>query len=108
MLGKGAGHDPARATNDHILPQEWGGSDHGQPGLGYRLVVRGTLQPANRNLVTICSRCNARRASCLHCWALVACVDVVAKDTGEPFKRIYRLWNIGLVRAAMPWRRSGV
>lgn len=95
---------PHRMSRDHILPQEWGGTDHAHPGLATRLVVRGQMQPATRNLVTVCMRCNGRRASCLHCWAIVACVDAVAKDSGQKFRQVYHGWKLGHVREAQSWR----
>lgn len=95
---------PHRASRDHILPQEWGGTDHVHPGLRSRIVVRGYMQPATRNIQIVCIRCNGRRASCLHCWALVACVDAVAKDTRSKFRTVYRAWKLGRVREAQSWR----
>lgn len=79
------GEDRHRRSRDHILPVEWGG--------------RNTIAGDTRNIVVICQACNGRRASCLHCWALAACIQAVATVTHRPFMQIYREWHVGRVLA---------
>lgn len=48
------------------------------------------------NIEIMCAGCNGFRSSCGNCWGLVACIESVARDTGQPREKIYRTWKTGL------------
>lgn len=81
--------DPERESRDHILPVMWGGKND----------IDGA-----RNIKVVCQRCNERRAMCLHCVAIVACVEEVAHATDSSFDSIFRQWKLGYVSLAHEWR----
>lgn len=54
-----------------------------------------------RNHETMCEACNQWRAACVHCWAIAACVDAVARSEGRRRMEIYDRWGLGRVLTLM-------
>lgn len=76
-------HDLRRRSRDHILPLSRGGRF---------AVMWGDVN----NIEIMCAGCNGFRGACGNCWGAVACVDAVARDSGQNRGQIFRRWKLGL------------
>jgi hypothetical protein len=66
---------PLGVTRDHIMPQEWGGTNDAD------------------NLKTCCKQCNELRGMTGHCIGAMACLRTVAPRRKD-WERLVRIWRL--------------
>lgn len=79
---------PRRRTQDHILPQAWGGTNQ----------LHGTsTDPGTSNIRIVCAQCNERRGQAGHCAAAMLCVLDVARTSRRAYTDVWRQWRMRAV-----------